>query len=51
MSQTEKLYQVKIALKGNIYDTVKLQVKSLDDVPKKHKVLSYKIVNNKSNSK
>lgn len=50
MSQIETQYQVKIALKGNIYDTVKIQVKNLNDVPKKHKVLSYKIVN-KSNSK
>ena len=44
MKKKEQLYWVKLALNGNIYDTVKIQTNSLDNIPKKSKVLSYKPV-------
>ena len=43
----QQLYEVKLALKGRIYDTVKIQTENLNSIPKKHKILSYKIVNKK----
>lgn len=38
----EVLYEVKLALKGKLFDTVKVQVKDMDNIPKIHKVLSYR---------
>ena len=42
MSDKKKLYEVKLALKGRLYDTVKIRVENLDNISKKHKILSYK---------
>jgi len=49
MSEKQKLYLVKIALKGNLCDTVKIQAHNLKSIPKKHIILSYKPI--KSNQK
>ena len=43
----KQLYEVKLALKGKLSDTVKVQAHSLESIPKKHKILSYKKVNSK----
>ena len=40
----EKLYEVKLALKGKMFDIVKVQVRDMNNIPKAHKVLSYKII-------
>lgn len=50
MSETKKLYVVKLALKGRLYDTVKIQTEKLESIPSQHKILSYKLVQIKSNS-
>ena len=47
MSEKEKLYLVKLAIKGNLNDVVKVQAEKLENIPKEHKVLSYKLVQNK----
>ena len=44
MKEKAQLYEVKLALKGRLYDTVKIRVENLEHIPKKHKVLSYKKV-------
>ena len=38
----EVLYEVKLALKGKLFDTVKVQVRDINNIPKGHKILSYK---------
>ena len=47
MNTKKQLYLVKLALKGNIYDTVKIQTENLNSIPKKHKILEYKQINKK----
>ena len=42
MSKKKTLYEVKLALKGRLYDTVKIQAEKLDSIPKQHKILTYK---------
>ena len=44
MKEKKQLYWVKLALKGNIFDTVKIQTVSLNSIPKNHKILEYKKV-------
>lgn len=44
MDKKKKLYEVKLALKGRLYDTVKIQAEKLDSIPKQHKILAYKQV-------
>ncbi len=38
----EELFEVKLALKGKLCDVVKVQTKDINNIPKLHKVLSYK---------
>ena len=47
MKEKKQLYWVKIALFGNIYDTVTVQAENLENLSKNHKILSYKPVKNK----
>lgn len=47
MDKKKQLYEVKLALNGCLYDTVKVQAENLKSIPKEHKILSYKIVQNK----
>lgn len=42
MNKKKKLYEVKLALDGNINDTVKILAEKLESIPKEHKILSYK---------
>ena len=44
MSRKKKLYEVKLALKGRLYDTVRIQTEKLESIPKQHKILTYKQV-------
>ena len=40
----EILYEVKIALKGKLFDTVKIQTNNLEEVKKKYLILGYKVM-------
>lgn len=51
MKDKKRIYEVILALDGCLYDTVKIQAKKLESIPKEHKILSYKLISNKSNSK
>ena len=47
MNKKNELYEVKLALKGRLYDTVRIQTEKLESIPKQHKILSYKKVQKK----
>ena len=42
MNKKKRLYEVKLALKGRLYDTVRIQTEKLESIPKQHKILAYK---------